>query len=322
MYLEHFGLREAPFSMTPDTAFFMNRAGYQDALNVLLVALRSGEGFVKVAGEVGVGKTTLCRKLLATLGDDFVTVYLHYPCLDPDALLLAIADELGVACVGAAGGHAVLKRITSRLIQHARAGRRVVLCLDEAQAMPVAALETVRLLTNLETEKRKLLQVVLFGQPELDTLLDRPSVRQLRQRITFCYRLEPLNRAGVIAYVRHRLAVARCQRPPPFSRGALDQLVTASEGIPRLINILCHKALLAAYGEGATRVGEAHMRAAMHDTSAASAQAGRARRSATVHSPMYWGVYWGVYWGLCGSLAVAVLILLGLRAGELLALAP
>ncbi|MCI0401399.1 MAG: AAA family ATPase [Gammaproteobacteria bacterium] len=266
MYLEHFSLRDFPFALTPDTSYFMNRAGYQDALNVLLVALRSGEGFVKVTGEVGIGKTLLCRKLLKTLGDDFVSAYIFNPCLEPASLLLALADELAVTYDEGISQHTLIKRIAKALLDHYRDKKHVVLCLDEVQAMPVETLETLRLLTNLETERRKLLQVVLFGQPELDRLLEQPSVRQLRQRITFSYRLLPLNRVALVAYVRHRLAVAGYRGKGLFTKRALHLLYSGSEGIPRLINILCHKSMMLSYGKGDLIVDRNHMRVALEDT--------------------------------------------------------
>jgi MSHA biogenesis protein MshM len=266
MYLEHFRLRELPFTITPDTEFFMNRAGYQDALNVLLVALRSGEGFVKVTGEVGVGKTLLCRKLLKSLGDRFVAAYIHNPYLQPNMLLFAIADELGVTYDPGVNQHALQKLITQRLLEIHAGGRNVVLCLDEVQAMPVQTLECVRLLTNIETEKRKLIQVVLFGQPELDVLLEHPAVRQLKQRITFNYQLVPLNRAAMTAYVRHRLAVAGYSGRELFNAGALDVLFRASRGIPRLINVLAHKSLLAAFGVADHTVQARHVTLAIKDS--------------------------------------------------------
>jgi len=270
MYLEHFGLREFPFTITPDTGFFMNRVGYQDALNVLLVAVRSGEGFVKVTGEVGVGKTILCRKLLKSLTqDNFVTAYLHNPYLQPDSLLLAIADELAVKYEQNDNQHTLLKKITTALLDYHADGRSVVLCLDEVQAMPLQTLETLRLLTNIETEKRKLLQVVLFGQPELDTLLEQPSIRQLKQRITYSYRLLPLNKVAFIAYLRHRLTIAGYNGHELFSRAAYDYLYHVSNGIPRLINIISHKALLAAYGSGDRQIKIHHIRAAVRDTNEA-----------------------------------------------------
>ncbi|MCP5149361.1 MAG: AAA family ATPase [Ectothiorhodospiraceae bacterium] len=278
MYLEHFGLAGAPFALTPDTEYFLNRSGYQDALNVLLVALRSGEGFVQVVGEVGTGKTLLCRKLMSSLGDDFAAAYVHNPFLDPIGLLHAVADELGVELSPDAGQHETIKRLGAALIASHAAGRAVVLCLDEAQAMPLETLEALRLLTNLETEKRKLLQVVLFGQPELEALLACPSVRQLRQRITFTYRLRPMSRPALETYVAHRLAVAGWSGRPLLDRPALDLLHRVTGGVPRLVNVVCHKALMCAYGRGDMRVGVDAVAMAAADTPAALAASGLGAR--------------------------------------------
>jgi MSHA biogenesis protein MshM len=265
MYLKHFNLTELPFSITPDTSFFMNRAGYQDALNVLTVALKSGEGFVKVTGEVGVGKTILCRKLMKSVSKEFVTAYIHNPYIKPDSLLFAIADALSVKYTNATSQHLLMKLITRALLDAHRSGKKVVVCLDEVQAMPVQTLESLRLLTNLETEKRKLLQVVLFGQPELDLLLNQPSVRQLKQRITFSYRLLPLNKVAMYSYIRHRLEIAGCIDNTIFTRRACEAIYRHSNGIPRLINILCHKSLICAYGEGKKKVTHKHVNIAALD---------------------------------------------------------
>ena len=266
MYLNHFSLTEMPFTITPDTDFFMNRAGYQDALNVLMIALRSGEGFIKITGEVGVGKTLMCHKLIKTLGEGFVCAYIHNPYLKPDSLLYALADSLGVKYKESSNQNAILKAITSTLTQHHDEGKKVVVCLDEVQAMPIGTLEVLRLLTNLETEKHKLIQVVLFGQPELDNVLEHPSIRQLKQRITFSYRLLPLNRPALTKYVQHRLIIAGYKGTELFTKAAMNSLYSASNGIPRLVNILSHKALIAAYGEGALTIKPDHVRAAIKDT--------------------------------------------------------
>ena len=266
MYLEHFGLREPPFSLTPDTAYFFEYGHYCEALNTLLVALRSGEGFIKVTGEVGTGKTLLCRKLLALLDEEFYTAYIPNPFLTPSALNLAVVEELGLELPRNAGQHRIVKELNARLVGLTAEGRRVVLCIDEAQAMPAETLEILRLLTNLETEKRKLLHVVLFGQPELDAKLARPAARQLRQRITFSYRLEPIDLEGMTAYVAHRLVVAGSQGRVQFTRGALRRLHRASRGIPRLVNILAHKSLMACYGRGGHTIEAAHVRLAAADT--------------------------------------------------------
>lgn len=268
MYLEHFSLREPPFSITPDTSFFYKNTGHQQAMNVLLVALRSGEGFIKITGEVGTGKTLLCRRLLNLLSVDkeFVTAYIPNPYLTPTALTLALAEELGIDCPRNLGQHRSLKLITDKLISLNAEGKRVVLMIDEAQAMPEQSLEALRLLTNLETEKHKLLQIVLFGQPELDSILARPSIRQLRQRIAFSYNLPFMDRNDIQAYLTHRLIVAGYSGAPMFAERALENLYRASRGVPRLVNILAHKSLMAAYGQGAKVIQAQHVAAAVADT--------------------------------------------------------
>ncbi len=267
MYLEHFGLRETPFTLTPDTSFFYAYDSHVAALNTLLVALRSGDGFIMVTGEVGTGKTLVCHKLLSALrNEEFVTAYIPNPCLEPTTLLLAIADELRIPYEDNLNQHQLLKLLTKALIDFYAAGKRVALCLDEVQAMPLETLETLRLLTNLETEKRKLLQVVLFGQPELHRLLDQPLVRPLKQRILFSHNLLPLDRDGMEGYVMHRLTVAGYNGKRLLAGDALRDLYRASGGIPRLVNVLCHKALMAAYGQGKRSVERQHMRMAVQDT--------------------------------------------------------
>jgi len=269
MYKAHFSLREPPFGITPDTSFFFACNAHQEALNTLLVAVRNGEGFVKITGEVGTGKTLLCRKFLASLGDGFVSAYVPNPYLEPRALLLALADELGVALDKGVDQHRLLKALNLALLNAARNGKRVVLCLDEAQAMPLETLEALRLLTSLETEKRKLLQVVLFGQPELDRNLGQASIRQLNQRITFHYCLAALNLKELDNYLDYRLGIAGYNGVRLFARGAVKRLHRASGGVPRLINILAHKAMMLAYGEGAREICTRHIRAAAADTPAA-----------------------------------------------------
>lgn len=266
MYKKHFGLRELPFGITPDTSFFFSSAGSQEALNTLLIAARSGEGFIKITGEVGTGKTLLCRKFMATLGEGFVTAYIPNPYLDPRGLMLALADELEIGPEPDADQYQLLKAITRRLLELAAAGRRVLLCLDEAQAMPLESLEALRLLTNLETEKRKLLQIVLFGQPELNHKLRQPEIRQLAQRITFHYHLGPLGADDLDFYVSHRLRVAGFTGGRLFSARAIRKLRRASGGVPRLVNILAHKALMLAYGEGRQRILPRHVAGAARDT--------------------------------------------------------
>ena len=278
MYHTHFALRELPFGLTPDTAFAFACTPHQEALNTLLVAAANGEGFMKVTGEVGTGKTLLCRRFLSQLDDENVTAYIPNPLLDPHGLLLALAEELRVDFDRDEDPHRLLKSLNQVLLAHARAGKRVVVCLDEAQAMPLETLESLRLLSNLETEKRKLFQVVLFGQPELDVKLAHESVRQLQQRITFQYHLSALSRRELEYYISHRLRIAGYMGDRLFNTAALDALYTASRGVPRLINVVAHKSMLAAYGEGRHYISAAHVRQAARDTPSA-------RR---VYSPPLW----------------------------------
>jgi MSHA biogenesis protein MshM len=266
VYKIHFALRERPFGITPDTSFAYACNTHQEALNTLLVAVKNGEGFIKITGEVGTGKTMLCRRFLATLDQNHVSAYIPNPYLEPRTLLFALVEELGVALHRGTDQHQLMKELTRLLLNFARQGKLVVLCLDEAQAMPVETMEALRLLTNLETEKRKLIQVVLFGQPELDQKLEHQSIRQLRQRITFQYRLKALGRDEVDEYISHRLRVAGYRGNRLFTRPATDLVHRYSGGVPRLINIMAHKAMLLAYGEGVQRVLPVHVRKAAADT--------------------------------------------------------
>jgi len=271
MYLQHFGLREPPFGITPDTSFFYACASSQQALNTLVVAVANGEGFIKITGEVGTGKTLLCRKFLATLDDAWISAYIPNPNLEPRSLLLALADEIGVTLQEDLDQHRLIKALNHALLDLARHKKRVVACLDETQAMPVETLETLRLLTNLETEKRKLVQVVLFGQPELDQKLAQDSVRQLRQRITFQHRLGTLTPSETGNYLAHRLSVAGRKEGSVFTRPAVRAIHAASKGTPRLINILANKSMMLAFGEGSRTVRWHHVRAAISDTPAVAA---------------------------------------------------
>ncbi len=266
MYLEHFGFREYPFSLTPDTDYFYDSHSHGDVLNVLQVALRQGEGFIAVSAEVGLGKTLLCRLLLRKLGKDYVTAYVPDPQLSPRTLRIALAEELGMLLGARWTDDQLMRRLQRFLINVAGEGRRVVLLLDEAHQLPPETLEAVRLLTNLETEKFKLLQVVMFGQPELDRRLAEPGLRQLRQRIGYRCQLSPLDRDTTGVYIAHRLAVAGGRADDLFSAGAVNAVYRASGGAPRLINMLCNKSLMAAFGRGDHQVTARHARRAIADT--------------------------------------------------------
>lgn len=265
MYLQHFGLNQFPFSLTPDTEFFCDLPSHREALNVLLIALQSGEGFIKIIGPVGTGKTMLCRKLLNELSVPFLTAYIPNPQLNPAGLYQAIATELGIKHVSKTS-QPLLTAINQYLLKAAAQSKHVVLIIDEAQAMPLETLEALRLLTNLETEKQKLLQIVLFAQTELDQLLQQKAIRQLQQRISFSYYLRPLNQVQIGDYLQHRLRIAGNTHTDLVPVASIVCLQFFSLGIPRLINILTHKALLAAYGKGHSRIHWRHLLAAAIDT--------------------------------------------------------
>jgi len=303
MYLTHFGLEEAPFSLTPDPGFYYGCPGHQQALDVLSVALETGEGFIKITGEVGTGKTLLCRKLLDNLQATHQTAYLPNPLLGPIELHRAIAEEISVGPLPeTATMHDLQKLILQRTLDLNRQGRPVVVCIDEAQAMSDVSLEALRLLSNLETEKQKLLQIILFAQPELDVRLEQHVLRQLRQRITFAHHLVPLDRDGVHDYVKHRVLIAGRSDGALFTTPALDTLARASKGVPRLVNILCHKALMATLGQGDRTVDRRHVLAAIKDTS-------------EVQNPFQWKFSPSLFWGIAVvTLVELVLIVLLLRS--------
>ena len=269
MYLYHFGIRELPFTLTPNTSYFFGLPSHNEAMQVLLTALKTGEGFIKVTGEVGTGKTLICRKLLNELPDYFVAAYVPNPMLSPTELRRAVANELGVELGSDCDQQAFTQKIQQRLIAIHQQQKSAVLIIDEAQALPIESIEALRLMTNLETESRKLLQVVLFGQPELDEKLALPELRQLRQRITFSYSLALMDPDQVYQYVRHRVNVAGYHGTDLFNRQCCELLYRASAGTPRMVNVLAHKALMLAYGEGKSAVEPEHIAAASADTEAA-----------------------------------------------------
>ena len=270
MYLYHFGLTELPFTLTPNTNFFLALEPHNEALAVLMTALKTGEGFIKVIGEVGTGKTLLCRKLLNEIPEHFVTAYIPNPYLNPDELRRAVALELGVKQAQRMSVQLLTQRIQNRLLELHAQGHSVVLILDEAQALPDESLEALRLFTNLETETRKLLQVVLFAQPELDERLAQKNFRQLYQRITFSYRLRPMNSHEVQQYIQHRLKVAGYKGAALFSESICKNITSVSKGIPRLVNILCHKMLMLSYGQGGFHITKKQFEVAVKDTESIS----------------------------------------------------
>lgn len=266
MYLYHFGLSELPFTLTPNTHFFLGLEPHNEALAVLLTALKTGEGFIKVIGEVGTGKTLLCRKLLNEIPEHFVTAYIPNPYLKPDELRRAVAVELGIKQAQRMSAQLLTQRIQSRLLELHSEGHSVVLILDEAQALPVESLEALRLFTNLETETRKLLQVVLFAQPELDQRLSEDNLRQLKQRITFSYKLRAMNSREVTRYINHRMHIAGYKGATLFNERLCRKIAHKTGGIPRLVNVLCHKMLMLSYGQGHYEMSRKDLSLAIKDT--------------------------------------------------------
>jgi MSHA biogenesis protein MshM len=266
MYLEHFGLREVPFSITPHTEFFFSGANRGATLDALVYAITHDEGIVKVTGEVGSGKTMLCRMLLEKLPPHIATVYLANPSLSRDEMLYALADELALPDPPARV-HQLLRALQGHLVRLYGEGRQVVVLIDEAHAMPAESLEEVRLLSNLESNRHKLLKIVLFGQPELDALLARNEMRQLRERITHNFGLEPLTQTDIGSYLMFRMRAAGYAGPDLFTTGAVRLVAEASLGLSRRINILADKALLAAFVDGERQVGVKQVRTAITDAS-------------------------------------------------------
>ena len=274
MYEAHFGLKQPPFSLSPDTALFVRLDDHEACYQLLTHVLDTGEGFLKVIGDVGTGKTILCRRLLRFLSDDdtarerFHSVYIPNPMLSPVGLYRAVGQELGLETPLQADNAALLEHINQKILDLAQQQRGVVIVVDEAQSLPPATLEALRLITNLETERQKLVQVILFGQPELDELLDQNRFRQLRQRITFAHYLKPLSRSAIRQYLDFRLTQSGYNGPSLVTDRAIKRLHQLSGGIPRMINVLTHKALLSAYAEQRRQVNPADVDRAWRDSKA------------------------------------------------------
>lgn len=279
-FQNHYGFTQQPFSLAPNTEFYVEIKPQLECFNVLSYALQAGEGFIKITGEVGTGKTLLCRRLLNSLqAEDIASVYIPNPALSPEALWRAMGHELGLETTNL-DIHQVQEKIQQVLLMLARQGRAVVLVVDEAQCIPEDSLEALRLISNLEAESRSLIQIVLFGQPELDTLLAQNRFRQLKQRITYSAELKPMDDASLQHYIQQRMILAGYRGMPIFSKKALKLMVKATEGIPRLINIIAQKALFSAFGRGEQHVSEAHVRAAVNDTEGA--------KTLARHNTFYW----------------------------------
>jgi general secretion pathway protein A len=246
VYLDYYGLSEPPFDITPNPRFLFYSAKHREAYNHLLYGIRERKGFVQLTGEVGAGKTTLCRAMLEQLDARYATALILNPVMSPEEMLKAIALEYGLPVSGL-DRLEIVSVINQFLLQQVEAGKETVLIIDEAQDLTDELLEQIRLLSNLETDNRKLLQIVLLGQPELRDRLNNPRLRQLRQRITVRYHLLPLSRHEVNQYVHHRLHLCGGNGTPCFTRAALWRIYHYTQGIPRLVNALCDKALMAGF---------------------------------------------------------------------------
>ncbi len=266
MYYPHFGLKEPPFKITPNTDFFFSGGNRGAVLDALIYAIVNGEGIIKVVGEVGSGKTMLCRMLQTILPEKVESIYLANPSVAPEDVLDAIAFELQLKIPKNADRLKVMQILQAHLLKRHAEGRQVVIFVEEAQGMPLATLEEIRLLSNLETKQDKLLQIVLFGQPELDVNLNETHIRQLRERITHSFHLGPLQTKDIAEYLIFRLRAAGYHGPHLFTDSAIKKLSSAAEGLVRRVNILADKALLAAFAENAFQVTPKHVKAAIQDS--------------------------------------------------------
>jgi general secretion pathway protein A len=264
VYLEYYKLRETPFNITPDPRFLFFSAKHQEAYNHLLYGIRERKGFIELTGEVGAGKTTICRKLLEDLGPNYKTALILNPCLTFDQLLRTIVMEFDLPVYGLDHVY-YLQALNHFVLEQAMQGNDVVIIIDEAQNLTNELLEQIRLLSNLETDHQKLLQIVLMGQTELRDKLTQPALRQLRQRITVRYHLEPLDLDETAYYVNHRLTLAGANGKPRFDDAALKLIFKYSGGVPRLINALCDKALLAGFVTQSDNLNRQLVKLAIHD---------------------------------------------------------
>ena len=295
MYQQHFGLNDLPFSLQAEASYFVNVKGHTEALKMLLLGLSHTDGFMKVTGEVGTGKTFLCNKLRKTLNNKYVTIYLSTPCVSEMDLFFNMARVLKLEDYHDLPRYQLIEKIANTLIQFNESDRRVLFLLDEAQTMDETALEALRLLNYYQSERQGLFDIILFGQPELDIKLANPMLRSLAQRIVFSYHLHPLSFSGVQQYIRARLRTAGYHKKIPFTFPALFAMYRASRGFPRMINVLCHKAMLVSYREGEDKVSLKRMQEAILNT-----------QSYACSTPQYHAWWLGLGWGFATLLLGAV----------------
>ncbi len=266
MYYSHFGLNQPPFKITPNTGFFFSGGNRGPILEAVIYAITHGEGIIKVTGEVGSGKTMLCHMLPTRLPAHIETVYIPNPNVSPEEILHAIAFEMQLPVGRGAQRLEVMQAMHDFLLQRHAAGKRVVVFVEEAQSMSLATLEEVRLLSNLETSNDKLLQIVLFGQPELDDNLRQPNIRQLRERIAHSFRLDPLTQGEIREYLMFRMRTAGYHGPDLFSNPVVKTIARTSLGLTRRVNLIADKALLAAFSENTHTLKSKHIEAAVKDS--------------------------------------------------------
>jgi len=266
MYYSHFGLNQAPFKITPNTEFFFSGGNRGPILEALIYAITHGEGIIKVTGEVGSGKTMLCHMLPTRLPAHIETVYIANPSVSPEEILHAIAFELQIDLARGAQRLEVTQALHDFLLKRFAEGKRVVVFVEESQSMPIATREEIRLLSNLETKNDKLLQIVLFGQPELDDNLRLPNIRQLRERITHSFRLEPLAQGEIREYLMFRMRAAGYRGPDLFSGSVVKHIARTSLGLTRRVNLIADKALLAAFSDNTHTLKAKHIDAAVRDS--------------------------------------------------------
>ena len=314
MYLEHYGLAEPPFRITPHTDFFFSGAKRGATLEALLYAITHDEGIVKISGEVGSGKTMLCRVLMERLPESVVIIYLANPSLSREDILYALADELGIEIPENSRTATVMRALQEKLVTLYAEGKQVVVLIDEAHAMPMETLEEIRLLSNLESNRHKLLQLVLFGQPELNETLARADMRQLRERITHNFNLEPLVHDDIAQYLDFRMRAAGYHGPSVFAPEAVKRIAKVSEGLTRRINILADKALLASFANGTHQVGVKETEAAVKDSEFSSAQI-PTRKPARNRAA-------SLLWAAGGALGMLALVMLWQFSGKVPESAP